>query len=82
MPFKTYDYLHSGKLILGLIFKNDEIKEILISHGHLACQVDDIQAIQQAIRNLIENKKMLIQGIKECDITPKIAVKKMLTYFN
>jgi hypothetical protein len=82
MPFKTYDYLHSGKLILGLIFKNDEIKEILISHGHLVCQVDDIQAIQQAIRKLIENKKMLIQGIKECDITPKIAVKKMLTYFN
>jgi len=79
IPFKTYDYLHSGKLIFGLIYKNDELRDILIRHGHLACEVDDIEMIKNALFSLIfKSKSELSVNVKNCTITPEFASKKMI----
>jgi len=79
IPFKTYDYLHSGKLILGLIYKNDELRDILIKHGHISCEVDDVDIIKSALSLLISNNQSeLSKNVKNCIITPELASKKML----
>lgn len=78
MPFKTYDYLHSNKLILGLVYRNDEIEEILKSHGHLVCQVDDVDSIKEVLLNIISNLDIINKNILDCELTPEAAVNRML----
>jgi hypothetical protein len=83
IPFKTYDYLKSGKLILGLIYKNQELKQILINHGHLACEVNDVFAIKNILSDLILHKfDKTKYDIKESNITPDFAAAKMLELIN
>ena len=83
IPFKTYDYLKSGKLILGLIYKNQELKQILINHGHLACEVNDVPAIKNILSDLILHKfDKTKYDIKESKITPDFAAAKMLELIN
>ena len=79
IPFKTYDYLHSNKLILGLIYRNDEIEEILKKHGHLACQADDIESIKNVLLNIISNLNNINKKIIKCEYTPEFAVNRMLS---
>ena len=38
MPFKTYDYLNTGKLVLGLVYRNNEIEELWGALWCEACQ--------------------------------------------
>jgi glycosyltransferase involved in cell wall biosynthesis len=82
IPFKIYDYLNLKIPILGLIFKNSELEEILTTHGHLACQVDDIYQIKESILNLLLNYDQLYSGIRESILTPDLAVSQMLTIVN
>lgn len=78
IPFKTYDYMHVGKLILGLIYRNDELEDLLLSHGHLACQADSIEEIKVVLESILRNLVGLNSGIKKSQLTPKIAVDKMI----
>lgn len=82
MPFKTYDYLHSDKLILGLVYRNDEIEDILRNHGHLVCQVDNVDSIKSVLLNIISNIDLINKNILECNITPEAAVNRMLMILN
>lgn len=77
IPFKTYDYMHTGKLILGLIYRNEEIKEMLNSHGHLTCQADNISEIQEALNNILNNFEILNKKISKSNYTPINAVENM-----
>lgn len=78
IPFKTYDYLHTGKLILALINKNDELENMMQTHGHLVCQVRDIQAIKLAIQKIVDHTDTIFTHIQKSELTPELAVKKML----
>jgi glycosyltransferase involved in cell wall biosynthesis len=78
IPFKLYDYLHSGNLIFGLIFRNNEIEELLTSHGHLVCQADDIQSIKETLLLLSESIKVAKNNIRRSDLIPSTAVENML----
>ena len=52
IPGKTYEYLHSGRPILGLVHRNPELKEMLRSLGHWAVELTDAEGIAAAIRQI------------------------------
>jgi hypothetical protein len=82
MPFKTYDYLNTGKLILGLAYRNDEIEELLVTHGHIVCQVDDINEIKEKLKFIYSNFYKLNNSIEKSNLTPELAVEKMMQLLN
>ena len=82
MPFKTYDYLNTGKLILGLAYRNDEIEELLVTHGHIVCQVDDINEIKEKLKFIYSNFFKLNNSIEKSNLTPELAVEKMMQLLN
>ncbi len=82
IPFKTYDYLHTGKLILALTYKNPELDEMMLAHGHLVCQANDVQAIKQILKALLADPDKHYNVIKPSDLTPELAVTKMLKLLN
>jgi hypothetical protein len=77
IPFKTYDYMHTGKLILGLIYRNDEIKEMLNIHGHLTCQADNISEIQDVLHRILNDFENLNKKLIKSNYTPLNAVENM-----
>jgi hypothetical protein len=78
IPFKTYDYLNSGKIIFGIIYKNDELREMLENHGHISCQADNIEDISNKLEYIIDNHLEISKNIKKSNITPSQAVHKMI----
>ncbi len=54
IPSKTYEYLVSGRAVLGLVYRNPELTAILHEAGHRAVEVDDIAAIEAELENLYE----------------------------
>lgn len=78
IPFKTYDYLNSGKVIFGIIYKNDELKKMLENHGHISCQADNLEDISNKLEYIIANHNLISNNIKKCNITPQQAVHKMI----
>ena len=78
IPFKTYDYLQQGKLILGLIYRNKELKQMLESKGHLTCEVDSVEEIKNILKKIIFNFSSYDSAIIKSDLTPNNAVAKMI----
>ena len=76
IPFKTYDYLHTGVLVLGLLYKNDELENMLNSHGHVSCNAGDINSIKLGILKILNNKENT--KIEKCNLTPDNATYNML----
>lgn len=52
IPSKFYEYLYSGRPILGLIFRNPELRGMLESRNHTAVEGDDPGGIGQAVLEL------------------------------
>jgi hypothetical protein len=49
IPSKTYEYLHVGRPILGLVHHNPELARMLSTLGHRAVAADSPEAVKQAI---------------------------------
>lgn len=82
IPFKTYDYMHTGKLILGLTYRNDELENMLSSHGHLVCQANDIPEIKRKLKSLIVDFNKYQNNITDSVYTPALAVDNMIQLIN
>ena len=63
IPYKTWDYLNSNKLIFALT-NNRELDDLLMEHGHITANVKDSKDIQLKIRYLVNNYNSLANGIK------------------
>ncbi len=55
IPSKVYEYLLTGKLVLGLVFRNPELTSILRSHGHLSAEIEDPSSIASALMKIVED---------------------------
>ncbi len=53
IPYKTYDYLNLKNLIL-CIHNNNELKDIIESHGHIAIKYDDYTSLKNTLKDLIK----------------------------
>ncbi|MFA7062337.1 MAG: hypothetical protein WC156_16145, partial [Pedobacter sp.] len=57
IPSKTYEYLHVGQPILGLVHKNPELGQMLSTLGHTAVEADSPEAVKQAISDCYDRWK-------------------------
>ena len=53
IPSKVYEYLHSGRPILGLVHHNQELAALLGQRGHFIAPADDPLAVQQQLATLL-----------------------------
>ncbi len=54
IPSKVYEYLLSGRPIIGLVHHNEELEAILTENDHYVVPADDVQAVAAAIRQVID----------------------------
>lgn len=53
IPSKTYEYMHTGRPIMGLLYLNPELEEMLRLRGDLAVAADDPAQVQAGIVELM-----------------------------
>ena len=82
IPFKLYDYINSGNLIFGLLYKNKELKNLLLQNGHLSTEINNINEIENELKNLFSNFTEINNKIKVGNLTTSKAVKKMYQLYN
>jgi glycosyltransferase involved in cell wall biosynthesis len=80
IPSKVYEYLQVGNKILGMVYRNPELANMLQQYGHQAVEADDVEQTKQAILNIVEQFKRgeLGKGVKPYDYTPQQAVEKLI----
>jgi len=54
IPSKTYDYLVSGRAVLGLTFRNAELAELLRARGHYSAEADDVAGIEVVLERVYD----------------------------
>ena len=57
IPSKVYEYLHTGRPVLALLYRNPELRKMLEEMGHIAVEADDDPAIQRALEAYITRWK-------------------------
>ena len=77
IPFKLYDYLNTGNLILGLTYKNKEIDSILEDHSHMYCSAISPEEVGNKINLILNNLSDIKKDIKPSKLNPKNALLKM-----
>jgi len=79
IPSKTYEYMHTGRPILALVYRNAELEGMLTGQGHTVVQADDAAAIKKGIKKYLElwdgNKLSTIE--KESPYTVERAVSEL-----
>ncbi|WP_417910679.1 O-antigen ligase family protein [Candidatus Electronema sp. PJ] len=55
IPSKVYEYLLTGRPILGLLHHNQELEAMLTENGHCTVPADDVQATAAAIEEILSN---------------------------
>ena len=78
IPYKTYDYLNLGRTVLGLT-NSRELNEILVSTGHLAAPVDDINAIVANLLSFTRNYQDINQKQHPSPFDPEKAILDLIT---
>lgn len=53
IPSKVYEYMLSGRPTLGLVYKNDELYDMLSDSGNFPVVADDIQEVIKEINKII-----------------------------
>lgn len=77
IPFKLYDYLNTGNLILGMTYKNKEIDSILEDHSHMYCSAISPEEVGNKINLILNNLSYIKKDIKSSKLNPKNALLKM-----
>ena len=78
IPFKTYDYLRTGKLIFGLTYRNNEINKLLTDHNHIVADANDSEDIFHSLKRIIDHLDELNKKIIKSKLSPMKAVEEML----
>lgn len=54
IPSKVYEYLFSGRPILGLVYHNRELTEILATHSHFVAAADDTHGVKKRLEEILQ----------------------------
>lgn len=54
IPSKVYEYFHTGRPILALVYRNMELQAMLEEMGHIVVQADDESAIERGLETYME----------------------------
>lgn len=55
IPSKVYEYLLTGRPIMGLVYKNEELESMLTEHGHQAVPADNVQDVARAVEKILDD---------------------------
>ena len=55
IPSKVYEYLLTGRPIIGLVYKNEELESMLTEHGHQAVPADNVQDVARAVEKILHD---------------------------
>ncbi len=81
IPSKTYEYLVSGRPVLGLTFRNPELAQLLRRAGHDCVEVDDVEAVERALEAAHARWKEGRLSAAPClCYTPSGAAQELLTW--
>ena len=69
-------------MIFGLLYKNKELKNLLLKNGHLSAEINNIHEIENELKNLFSNFTEINNKIKVGNLTTSKAVKKLHSVFN
>ncbi|MBI5641725.1 MAG: hypothetical protein HZA17_15020 [Nitrospirae bacterium] len=80
IPSKVYEYLHAGRPVLALIFRNPEFQEMLEEAGHNVVEADDDMAIRGALEEAVKQWKDGAGGpaFSESPYTVERAVERLI----
>lgn len=53
IPSKVYEYLLSGRPVLGLVHHNQELREMLVQTGHFPVRADDVDEVAEAVERIV-----------------------------
>lgn len=84
IPSKVYEYLHTGRPVLALVYRNDELRSMLEGMGHIVVQADDKLAIKRGLEAYIERWKQnqLQSSPLKSPYTVEKAVDELVTLAN
>lgn len=84
IPSKTYEYLNAKRPILGLVYRNPELKAMLEKYGHIVCDADDSKAIKAALMEYIAlwEKGALETSQKDSPYTVEASVQEFFALFS
>jgi O-antigen ligase len=54
IPSKVYEYLLSGRPIIGLLYHNEELETMLVENDHYVAAADDVQAVAKVVAQVLE----------------------------
>lgn len=80
IPSKVYEYLHTGRPILALLYRNPELQDMLEAMGHIVVQADDEKAIKKGLETYIDHWKQnrLQSSALESPYTTEHAVDELI----
>jgi glycosyltransferase involved in cell wall biosynthesis len=81
IPSKVYEYLHTGRPILALVYRNPELQDMLEEMGHVVVQADDEAAIRKGLEAcVIEWKQNRLRSVSAASpYTVEKAVRKLIS---
>jgi glycosyltransferase involved in cell wall biosynthesis len=84
IPSKVYEYLYTGRPVLALVYRNDELRSMLEGMGHIVVQADDELAIKRGLEAYIERWKQnqLQSSPLKSPYTVEKAVDELVTLAN
>jgi glycosyltransferase involved in cell wall biosynthesis len=53
IPSKIYEYLLSGRPVLGLVYQNTELTEILAADSHFVAAADDVHGVKKRLAEIL-----------------------------
>jgi glycosyltransferase involved in cell wall biosynthesis len=80
IPSKVYEYLHTGRPIFALLYRNSELRDMLESRGHTVVQADDEEGIKKGLETYIAQWKhnRLQSSASESPYTTQNAVDELI----
>lgn len=57
IPSKAYEYFHSRRPVLGLVYKNPELRRVLESLGHVAVEADKRKEIRDGLLHFVGRRR-------------------------
>jgi hypothetical protein len=80
IPSKVYEYLHTGRPILALVYRNPELQTMLEALGHIVVQADDVACIREGLEGYITRwrENRLLSSHTQSPYTIENAVSKLI----
>ncbi len=84
IPSKVYEYMQARRPILGLVYRNPELKDLLESSGHMAVEIEDPNSIAGALHILVKKfrEDTLMKSSTDPRITLSSSVDRLLGLVN